>query len=368
MTIADSDGAGNGAGGAPQAAEGAGQPDPAAVTASSRPNIATTVLRQQQAPEAPPAPAGEAPADPFAKPPLVPPGDGAVAPAPAEGALAPAPGAVPVPGAPAAPDAAAGAPAVPGAPVAGAPAALDAQVEMKRGKSTGRRKTTRKMPSEPVWIGNHSIDDWRIIWVAAVPFIIFTGLALAAWFTSAMHRFEPAMTILASVSLVLPIIELFGFRHRLVIGTGWMARGAGRRWKILWLSELTNIRLKSQPKLGYGDMRTRLLFEDAHPIGFEVSAAELYDGANEALRGQLPKKLHVDNHARYVMTLAWTELAASPALGGAGFAPQPRGGHGGGGGGGGGSSSNMPKAPKPAARPRAPKAPKAPTAPKAPRL
>jgi hypothetical protein len=241
----------------------------------------------------------------------------------------------------------------------------------KRRRKQHRRPHVRELPGEVLFKASRSMEGWRIVWVAVIPFLVFSGLAIACWLDSSMNQYKGLATGFAAAALLIPIFELLGVRRRLVVGKGWMARGAGRRWKLINLSEVVQIRQKYQPKMGFGDYRTILLFEDSFPLAFEVSGMELAEGAAMTLVGQLSPKVHLDDAARYLLPAAWPELRDSPALASLG-APADGGKEDGGkddGDGGGGGNLKMPKAPK---APKAPslKSPKAPSikAPKAPSL
>jgi hypothetical protein len=227
----------------------------------------------------------------------------------------------------------------------------------------GRRPHIRDLPGERRFTSSRMIEDWRVIYISVLAFLVFSGLAVWCWLDPSVNEYEGLATGFASASLVFPIFELLGLRRRLVVGDGWMARGAGHRWVTIELSQVTQIRQKRQPKLGFGDMRTVLLFEDPQPVAFEVRGAELAEGASETIVGMLSLKTHLDDAARYLLPAAWVELRGTPAM--SSLPPLP-GAAGAGGGGGGGAAPGAPKAP---GMPKAPKAPKAPTlkAPKAPK-
>jgi hypothetical protein len=166
------------------------------------------------------------------------------------------------------------------------------------------RPRRERLPGPPSWTGPTALPAARLAFVALGPLVASTGLAVAYWFVLGDRTASDVATGLAAAMLLAGVAEALVNRVRLAVGEGWVARGAGARWRVLRVEELSAVTALVSPA-AHRPPDAAVLRLAGRTTALDVFERELRADLPPVLARQVPAQAHVDAGARRLLPLPW---------------------------------------------------------------
>lgn len=166
------------------------------------------------------------------------------------------------------------------------------------------RPRRERLPGEPSWRGPTALSPGRLAFVAIGPFVAASGLALTYWLLLSDRAAIDVATGLAAATLLAGLAEMVVNRVRLAVGEGWVARGAGRRWRVLPLENVAGVTALVSPT-AHRPPDAAVLRLAGSTTALEVFERELRAGLPGVLARQISPRVHLDAGARRLLPLSW---------------------------------------------------------------